>query len=72
MTSAGTETHIRQHDPEAVGPFEAAMAANGWQPRRDVFGKIIEWIYPRTGKTVGHNLALDWYWLSGDTPAKLV
>ena len=41
---------IRQHDPEAAALFEVAMNKSGWTPRRDVFGKILEWSCKVTGK----------------------
>ena len=63
---------VRQNSPEAVGAFSAAMEANGWTLRRDINGVPLEWIYACTGKVVVYRKALEFYWMTGNTPAKLV
>jgi hypothetical protein len=53
---------------EWLGVFALQMEDAGWVPVADAFGGVYEWRHGRSGKTVFHEAALNYWWMSGQLP----
>jgi hypothetical protein len=52
----------------SLNKFEGHMKADDWQPVTDLFKNLHTWKHNKTGKTVTHNEAVGYWWVSGKTP----